>query len=112
MNPYDIAHQLARTLKDSPEYKEYRELKKVVDADEEKKKIVEDFRKKQYELQTMKAMGQDIGEGEMEKLHYLYNLASMDENIKSLIRAEQRLGQLLTDIYKIIGDALKPEEQI
>lgn len=111
MNPYDIAHQLARALKESPEYKEYHELKKVVDADEGKKKIVEDFRKKQYELQTMKTMGQDIGEGEMEKLHYLYNLVSMDESIKDLVAAEKRLAQLLSDIYKIIGDALKLEEQ-
>jgi cell fate (sporulation/competence/biofilm development) regulator YlbF (YheA/YmcA/DUF963 family) len=112
MNPYDIAHQLARALKQSPEYGEYKELKKVVEADEEKKKTVDEFRKKQIELQTLKAMGKDIGEEEIEKLHYLYNIASMDEDIKKLIQAEQRLGQLLSDIYRIIGDALKFEGQL
>jgi len=36
----------------------------------------------------------------------------MDEKVKALVQSEQRLGQLLSDIYKIIGDALKLEEPV
>jgi cell fate (sporulation/competence/biofilm development) regulator YlbF (YheA/YmcA/DUF963 family) len=111
MNPYDRAHQLARSLKDSDEYKEYKQLKQRVEADTEKKELVDEFRKKQLELQLKKTTGQDIDDGDMERLHYLFNMASADDDVKAMIQAEQRLGQLLSDIYKIIGDALKLDGQ-
>ncbi len=110
MNPYDIAHQLAKALKDSTEYKEYKQIKEEVDKDEAKKTISEEFRKKQLELQTLKTFGQDISDEQMQELHRLHSIVSMDEKVKVLVQTEQRLGQLLSDIYKIIGDALKLEE--
>lgn len=110
MNPYDIAHSLARALKGSSEYKEYLEAKEEVDKDEAKKTIVDEFRKKQLELQSIKTFGQDISDEQMKELHNLHNLVSMDQEAKTLMQCEQRLGQLLGDIYKIIGDALKMEE--
>jgi cell fate (sporulation/competence/biofilm development) regulator YlbF (YheA/YmcA/DUF963 family) len=109
MNPYDNAHQLAKALKDSSEYKEYIRLKQLIDADAEKKELVDEFRKKQIELQVKKTTGQDIDDGDMERLHFLYNMASADDDVKAMIQAEQRLGQILGDIYKIIGDALRLE---
>jgi cell fate (sporulation/competence/biofilm development) regulator YlbF (YheA/YmcA/DUF963 family) len=110
MNPYDIAHNLARALRESSEYKEYTKAKEAVDKDESKKTIVDEFRKKQLEMQSLKTFGQDVSDEQMEKLHNLYNLVSMDQEAKTLMQYEQRLGQLLSDIYKIIGDALKIEE--
>jgi len=109
MNPYDIAHQLAKALKACAEYREYREAKEAVDKEESKKTIADEFRKTQLEVQGMKAFGQDVSEEQMKKLHDLYNIVLMDEQVKTLIQAEQRLGQMLSDIYKIIGDALKIE---
>jgi cell fate (sporulation/competence/biofilm development) regulator YlbF (YheA/YmcA/DUF963 family) len=110
MNPYDIAHNLAKALRESTEYKEYAKAKEAVDKDESKKSIVDEFRKKQLEMQSLKTFGQDVSDELMEKLHSLYNLVSMDQEAKTLMQSEQRLGQLLSDIYKIIGDALKTEE--
>jgi cell fate (sporulation/competence/biofilm development) regulator YlbF (YheA/YmcA/DUF963 family) len=110
MNPYDIAHSLAKALKESAEYEEYSKAKEAVDKDESKKTIVDEFRKKQLEMQTIKSFGQDVSDEQMEELHRLFNLVSMDEEAKALMQSEQRLGQLLSDIYKIIGDALKTEE--
>ena len=109
MNPYDIAHQLAKALRESSEYKEYRSAKEAVDRDESKKTVADEFRKTQLEVQGLKAFGQDVSEEQMKKLHDLYNLVFLDEQVKSLIQAEQHLGQMLSDIHKIIGDALKME---
>jgi cell fate (sporulation/competence/biofilm development) regulator YlbF (YheA/YmcA/DUF963 family) len=109
MNPYDIAHQLAKALKACTEYREYRDAKEAVDKEEAKKTIADEFRRTQLEVQGMKAFGQDVSEEQMKKLQDLYNLVLMDEQVKALIQAEQRLGQMLSDIHKIIGDALKIE---
>lgn len=109
MNPYDIAHQLAKALRESTEYKEYKSAMEAVEGDQSKKTIVDEFRKTQLEVQGLKAFGQDVSEEQMKKLSDLYNLVSLDEQVKNLIQAEQRLGLMLSDIHRIIGDALKLE---
>jgi len=111
MNPYDLAHQLARSLKESQEFSEFKQAKAVVDVDQKKKEMVEDFRKKQMEIQSKQMMGHEMEDEEMQKLNNLYSIVSADQEIKRLIQAEMRLAQLLSDIYKIIGDALKSEEE-
>ncbi len=109
MNPYDIAHQLSRAIKGSDEFREYKKAKEAVDKDEAKKTISDEFRKTQLEVQGMKAFGQDVSEEQMKKLQDLYNLVAMDEQVKGLMELEQRLGQMLNDIHRIIGDALKTD---
>lgn len=109
MNPYDVAHQLSKAIKNSDEFKEYKGAKETVDKDEAKKTIADEFRKTQLEVQGMKAFGQDVSEEQMKKLQDLYNLVAMDDQVKRLMELEQRLGQMLNDIHKIIGDALKTD---
>lgn len=111
MNPYDIAHQLARALNQSQEFSEFKQAKAVIDADQKKKEMVEDFRKKQMEIQSKQMMGHEIEDDEMQKLNNLYSIATVDQEIKRLIQAEMRLAQLLSDIYKIIGDAIKSDKE-
>lgn len=109
MNPYDIAHKLSKAIRGSAEFKEYITAKDDVERDASKKTISDEFRKVQLEIQGMKAFGQDVSDEQTEKLHNLYNLVMMDEKVKNLIQLEQRLGQMLSDIHKIIGDALKTD---
>lgn len=111
MNPYDLAHQLARALKESQEYREYKQAKANMDLDDDKKKMIEDYRQKQMEIHKRQIMGEKVDEAEVQKLHYLFNILTMDDQIKYLVEAEMRLARLLNDIYKIIEDAIKLEEQ-
>ena len=48
MNIYDLAHQLARALKESQEYKTYMELKEKVSENEELSASINDFQQKQF----------------------------------------------------------------
>ncbi len=111
MNPYDLAHQLARALKKSQEFSEFKQAKAVVDTDEKKKEMVDDFRKKQLQLQRKQMTGGEPGEEEIQQLNNLYTIVTADEEVKRLMQAEMRLAQLLSDIYNIIGEALKTEEE-
>ena len=109
MNPYDAARQLAKAIRQSDEFKEYINVKEAIDQIEAKKTISDEFRKTQLEVQAMRAMGQDVSDEQMAKLRNLYNLVSADEQVKNLVQLEQRLGQMLSDVHKIIGDALKTD---
>ena len=43
MNVYDQAHGLAAAIRESEEFKQYDQLKKVVDQNEELSKMIKDF---------------------------------------------------------------------
>ena len=54
MNPYDHAHNLARALKESSEYRGLLEAKKKLEADPKNKEMLLDFRRCQWEMEKPK----------------------------------------------------------
>ena len=52
MNIYDTANKLAYELKNSEEYKNYKELKKQVEENLELKQKLDNFEKARYEVQV------------------------------------------------------------
>ena len=51
MNVYDQAHALARSLKESDEYREYMRLKDLAYADETNKALLDEYKRLQYQMQ-------------------------------------------------------------
>ncbi|KAB3527613.1 YlbF family regulator [Alkaliphilus serpentinus] len=106
MNVYDCAHQLAKALKGSDEYKAYKELEKNLNGNPQVKDIMEDFRRRQFEIQSAQMMGQEVEEEKIQKLQELHNLLIKDDIISRFMQAEFRLTQMMADIYKILGEAM------
>ena len=106
MITYDNAHKLAKSLKECDEYKAYKELEKKIAANSETRKMVDDFRKRQFEIQSAQMMGQKIEESKIEKIKELQGIMIKDPAVSEFMHAEYRLSQMLSDIYKIIGEAL------
>jgi len=106
MNVYDYSHQLARALKNSDEYKTYKELEKSLNGNPQVKDMMEDFRKKQFEVQSAQMMGQSVEEEKIQKLQELHNTLVKDDIISKYMQAEFRLTQMMADIYKILGEAM------
>ena len=52
MNVYEEAHNLARAIKESNEFKEFDRLKKEVDQDPQLSATLKDLQMKQIQLQT------------------------------------------------------------
>jgi cell fate (sporulation/competence/biofilm development) regulator YlbF (YheA/YmcA/DUF963 family) len=69
--------------------------------------MIRDFRKRQYELQTMALNGQKPNEKEIDRLQQLYSMLLTNPEIKDFLDAEIRLDRLYADIYKIIGDTIE-----
>lgn len=106
MNPYDAAHLLANALKESPEYKEFKNLKNQVQQHESTKKMLKDFRKKQYIHQTKQMSGQQVSEEDTKKMQELQNVLMQNPVVGPYLHAEFRLSTILNDVYKIMGETV------
>ena len=107
MNPYDKVHELVRAIKDSEEAKEYLAIKEELFQDEKNKAMIKDFREKQVEVQSLLMQGKEAEPEKMEKLQNLYDILASNVKIKEFFDKEVRFDVMLSDIYKIIGEALK-----
>lgn len=106
MNPYDKAHELARALKESNEYRAFLTAKAAVVADPEAKKMVRDFITKQMELEyeAMAGKGQDAAK--TENLQRLYQLIALNTKAREFLEAYMRFQRTMADVSKIIGDSV------
>ncbi len=111
MNVYDEAHRLADSIKQSEEFKDYLGKREKVYSDEKTKEMVEDFRKKLIKVQMEHLAGNDVNEGDKEKLQKLEDVLMLNPSIKDYFMAEIRFSQLISDVYNIIEDAINIEEQ-
>ncbi len=107
MNPYDKVHELVRAIKESKEVKEYLALKEELYADVKNKEMIKDFREKQVEVQSLLMQGKEAEPEKMEKLQSLYQILANNAKIKEFFDKEVQFDVMLSDIYKIIGEALK-----
>jgi len=102
---HDYAHQLARALSNSEEYRQYVEAKTMLEKEEQNRKMLEDFRQQQWELQVAQMTGQEIDERKIQQMEKLYEVLSLNPVISQFLNAEYRLARLMGDIQKIVSDA-------
>ncbi|HEU4963245.1 MAG TPA: YlbF family regulator [Bacilli bacterium] len=107
MNPYDKAHELARALRESSEYKALLEQKGRVDQDPVAKKMLDDFRHRQWELETRRIMGEEITDTDREQMEKLAQAVQLNAVLSEYLQAEYRFGIVYSDVHKILGDAVK-----
>ncbi|TCP53773.1 cell fate (sporulation/competence/biofilm development) regulator YlbF (YheA/YmcA/DUF963 family) [Tumebacillus sp. BK434] len=107
MNPYDKAHELARALQSSQEFQLLHDLKKCVDQDPAVKKMLDDFRRRQWDLETRRLMGEEIIESDLEQMTRLQEALSVNETARRYLEAEYRFGMIYSDVHKILGEAVR-----
>ncbi|HSW36136.1 MAG TPA: YlbF family regulator [Candidatus Limnocylindrales bacterium] len=105
MNTYDAAHALAKALRESSDYKEFREAQLALKADPSARKMLLDFRLEQFNLQKQKLSGLELAPEQEEKLAKLFEIIGMNNIIKRFLQAEYRIAVILQDVHKIIGEA-------
>ena len=74
MNVYDGVNNLAKAIKESKEYIEYKQVKTELLAMPELKKQVDEFEKIRYEEQLLAMQGENQSEEKMKKLQELYEI--------------------------------------
>ncbi|ASA20292.1 YlbF family regulator [Paenibacillus donghaensis] len=106
MNIYDKANELARAIKESSEVADINSAMKLVDADPESKRMLDNFRQGQMELQQRMMSGEMPPPEEMEKMEKLFEVLNLNLGIRRLFDAERRLSVVIEDVNKIITESL------
>ena len=104
MNVYDQAHQLATAIKESEECKQYNAVREKLEANPELNSAVQDFMKKQFEVQTAQLMGKEMDQEEFMQLQQLIAVLMQDPLTSEYFQCQMRFSTMMSDVYKIIGD--------
>lgn len=107
MYVYDKVNELAKAIKESREYLEYKDLKKVISQDLKLKDKVEEFEKIRYEEQLLAVQGEKTSAEKMQKLQELYEILVKEPKVKEYFDAEVRFNLMIADVNKIIGESIK-----
>jgi cell fate (sporulation/competence/biofilm development) regulator YlbF (YheA/YmcA/DUF963 family) len=108
LSVHDQAHALARAIKGTPEFKNFLKVKETLDKDKHAKEMLSDFRKAQWELQKQKMTGLDVSPEQEKRISQLLEVISLNLLVKEFLEAEYRFSIMVTDIQKIIGEAMEP----
>ena len=107
MNIHDEAHNLARAIKESPEYRQYTELKETASRNEELAAMLNDYRAKQFEMQAKQMIGEDLGPELMEHIQSLSQIIMKDPLAMQYVQAEARFTLLVNDVFRILGEVIQ-----
>ena len=107
MTVYDEVNNLARAIRDSKEYKEYKAVKEELMKTPDLKAKVDEFEKIRYEEQLLALQGEKQSEEKMKKLQELYEILVKNPSIKEYFDKEVRFNVMIADVNKIIGESIK-----
>lgn len=111
-NVYDLTYALANSLKESNEFKRFKMAKDKIEKDEKLKQMVNDFKKKQFELEQKRIQGQEVTSSDVYSLQQLYQIISLNPDIEEYLSAEMMFARILADISKILSDALELKDEM
>ncbi|MDA1476042.1 YlbF family regulator [Bacillus sp. CLL-7-23] len=109
VNLYDTAYELEKALRQSEEYSHLKSLYDDVNADESAKRMFDNFRDIQLNLQQKQMSGEDITPEEVEQAQKSVALVQQHDKISKLMESEQRMSMLIAELNKII---MKPLEEL
>ena len=107
MNIYDTANQLERELREMDQFKKVQECLANIEANEEAKSLLDEFRIINVTLQQKQMSGEEITQEDIEKAQALGQRAGENELVKELMTAEQMLNMVVQEINQIITKPLQ-----
>lgn len=105
MSTLDRAHELARALRASDEYRRLKELQGTLADNKDAEQMVNDFLKKQSELQLEMMQGKQ-NEEKIQQLQKMYELLSMNSVAGTYVQAYMRFQLMMQDVSKIIAESV------
>ena len=107
MYVYDEANNLAKAIRESKEFEEYKKAKEDLNNDTEMKTKVEEFEKIRYDVQVMSFQGEKQDVAKQKKLQEMYEILMKEPKIKEYFDIEVRFNIMLADVNKIISESVK-----
>ena len=104
MNVYDQAHSLAQAIRESEEFKQYDQYKKIVKENPQLDQSLKDLMKKQMEMQAAQMMGQEVTQEAFQQIQQLSDILMQDPTAAQYLQCQMRFSMMMADVYKIIGE--------
>ena len=106
-NIYDTANQLAKEIRESTEYNEYKKARQNVLANPDLKSKIEEFEKIRYDVQVLAMEKGEENPEKMKKLQEMYTILVENKDIKEYFDLEVRFNVMVADINKIIAESME-----
>ena len=107
MNVYDTANRLAGEIKESEEYMNYKMARQALALNPDLKKKIGEFEVARYDAQLTQMQKGKEDEEKTNKMKELYAELIQIDDAKKYFDAEMKFNILLTDVNKIIGEAVR-----
>lgn len=109
VNLYDYANALEKAIRQSEEYLQLKQVYSEVNADPAAKKMFDQFRQIQMNLQQKQMMGQEITPDEVQQAQSTVAIVQQNDKIARLMQAEQRMSMVIGELNQLI---MKPLEEL
>ena len=104
MNPYDQAHALAKSLRESEEYREMSRLRELAYESDTNRALLEEYKRLQFRMQAKLASGESMPEEDYQRLQQIGTLLQFNQDVSAYLLAEFRFQRMLSDIFKSLAD--------
>ncbi|QQE78037.1 YlbF family regulator [Alicyclobacillus sp. SO9] len=106
MNPYDKARELAQSIQSSEVARRLKDTKERIEQDSSTLAVLQEYRYREWELQTKLVDGQELTEAERESIDKLRNMVQSNPDIAVYLEAERQLTVMLMDIQDILSQTM------
>lgn len=100
-----LKEELRQAIRESDEYREYKEMEAVINRNPDLKRTVDEFRKSNFELQYREGSSSEFFEAS-EELNKRYEYIRYQECASRFLNAEMCLCRLVRDICFSVVDAI------
>ena len=102
---YDKANELAQDIKNSEEFREYKATKEKAFENQTTASLIKEYHKLQITAQAAMVTGNKDDES-LQRLQKIGELLQMNHDAAAFLMAEYRLNRMVSDIYKILAEAI------
>ncbi|WP_282920074.1 YlbF family regulator [Ignavigranum ruoffiae] len=106
-NIYDTANQLERDLRNLESYQALKEIMAEIHNNAQSADLFSDYRKQTQAYQQKILKAEQVTEEELAQLQDLTDKVKKDPLINKLMQEEQRVSQVIHDIYGMINRPLE-----
>jgi len=105
MQAMEAAKTLAQAIQESPEYREYIQLKKEIDEDAGIKALIQEYRRMQTNMQMRLLSGQSMDADETQRFNSLNMLLFADSRTSGFLMAEMKMQRMMAEIFETLTRA-------
>lgn len=106
MNPYDKAHELAKSIRSWDAYDKASKAKAAIEADSSALQMTKDYLRRQFELQAKQMRGETLTPDELENFQKLSDVVQLNRDVRAYLEADRALQVLLMDIQNILSEVM------